>query len=208
MLAWFSQVRLGRTAGASGQMVLQRRRAVELCRLSKWSCFRAMRKQAPRERRLPREKLEEKSFTFRPSAIQARIRCLRTSRSSSRGLREQDGKLNGLIAAPGTRHTHTETLPMKRSSSREQDAETNGPITALGTRSHGAAVQTIESAAESGLSCTLDDDGRFSTRTHREIPADRRASVLSAGLVHRECGRARIGDRSHDTPRATQTAFY
>jgi hypothetical protein len=40
---------------------------------------------------------------------------------------------------------------LKRSSSREQDGETNGLITALGTRSHGAAVQTIESAAESEI---------------------------------------------------------
>jgi hypothetical protein len=43
-----------------------------------------------------------------------------------------------------------------------------------------------------GLSRTLDDDGRFSTRTHREIPANRRASASLQGLVHRECGRAGI----------------
>ena len=47
-----------------------------------------------------------------------------------------------------------------------------------------------------GLSRTLDDDGRFSTRTHCEIPANRRASVLLESLDHRECGRTRFDDRS------------
>jgi hypothetical protein len=44
-----------------------------------------------------------------------------------------------------------------------------------------------------GLSRTFDDDGRFSTRTHHEIPAKRRASILLEALDHRKCGRARKG---------------
>jgi hypothetical protein len=52
-------------------------------------------------------------------------------------------------------------------------------------------ASSIESAGEpvlgaltKRLSRILDEDGRFSTRTHREIPADRRASVLPEGPVH------------------------
>jgi hypothetical protein len=48
----------------------------------------------------------------------------------------------------------TEALPFKRSSSPEQDRKINGLIDALGTRTQRAAVQTIESAAGSGIGPT------------------------------------------------------
>ena len=42
-------------------------------------------------------------------------------------------------------------LPFERSSTREQGRDTNGPVNVLGTRAPGAALQTIENAAESKI---------------------------------------------------------
>jgi hypothetical protein len=58
-------------------------------------------------------------------------------------------------------------------SSREQDRETNGLINGLGTRTPSAAHQTIENAAESGLSRTFDDPG----------PPAELAPLVSPGIV-------------------------
>jgi hypothetical protein len=57
----------------------------------------------------------------------------------------------------------------KRSCSREQDRETNGLIAALGTRSHSAAVQTIESAAESEIG-PIEGQGPFQAAFTDEAP--------------------------------------
>jgi hypothetical protein len=47
------------------------------------------------------------------------------------------------------------------------------------------------------LSRTLDDEGRFPTRTHREILANRGDSALPGALDHRECGRTQTADLPH-----------
>jgi hypothetical protein len=67
----------------------------------------------------------------------------------------------------------------KRSCSWEQDRETNGLIAALGTRSSSAAVQTIESAAESEIGPNM-MQSRLNGRTPCHLPAKKpcRKAVL------------------------------
>src|SRR5205823_476999 len=56
------------------------------------------------------------------------------------------------------------------------------------------------------LSRILDDEGRSSTRTHRESPGNRRVSVHLKGLDHRKCGRTHVQlDRARHDPGSTST---
>jgi hypothetical protein len=57
----------------------------------------------------------------------------------------------GLISSPRWERDTSEAPPFKRSCSGEQDREINGLIDVLATRTPSAALQTIESAAESEI---------------------------------------------------------
>ena len=93
---------------------------------------------------------------------------------------DSQGKSSGrmLVAfSSGAIKTRKRRLPASLSSSREPDRETNDLIDALGTRTQSAALQTIESAAESEIGPTYSETARYHCDTEeREPPLNHRGS--------------------------------